>query len=45
MTAAVGQPTLRLVRARIGALTLEALALAPGDWRQLAPGERNAVFA
>lgn len=31
MTAAVGHPTLRLVRARIGALTLAGLA--PGQWR------------
>jgi 23S rRNA pseudouridine2457 synthase len=31
MTAAVGHPTLRLVRARIGALTLAGLA--PGRWR------------
>lgn len=45
MTAAVGHPTLRLVRARIGALTLEQLALTPGCWRELGPGERAAVFA
>ncbi|MBI3563588.1 MAG: pseudouridine synthase [Elusimicrobia bacterium] len=31
MTAAVGHPTLRLVRARIGGLTLAGLA--PGKWR------------
>lgn len=35
MTAAIGCPTLRLVRAAIGDLQLEALALAPGDWRLL----------
>jgi 23S rRNA pseudouridine2457 synthase len=33
MTAAVGFPTLRLVRAAIGTLTLEGLE--PGAWRQL----------
>jgi 23S rRNA pseudouridine2457 synthase len=33
MTAAVGFPTLRLVRVAIGALTLEGLA--PGQWRAL----------
>ncbi|SFZ82521.1 ribosomal large subunit pseudouridine synthase E [Devosia enhydra] len=38
MTAAVGLPTLRLVRWRIGALTLEGLA--PGQWRDATSGER-----
>jgi 23S rRNA pseudouridine2457 synthase len=33
MTAAVGHPTLRLVRWRIGDWTLDGLA--PGDWREL----------
>ena len=32
MTAAVGHPTLRLVRAGIGPLDLFDLALAPGEW-------------
>lgn len=32
MTAAVGHPTLRLVRARIGALSLATLGLRPGAW-------------
>ena len=32
MTARVGHPTLRLIRARIGDWTLDGLA--PGDWRQ-----------
>ena len=32
MTAAIGYPTLRLVRARIGRLALDGLA--PGQWRQ-----------
>jgi 23S rRNA pseudouridine2457 synthase len=39
MTAAAGNPTLRLVRIAIGALRLEELALAPGEWRRLTPGE------
>ena len=33
MTAAIGHPTLRLVRARIGAFALGDLA--PGKWREL----------
>jgi 23S rRNA pseudouridine2457 synthase len=40
MTAAVGHPTLRLLRARIGRLELAALGLAPGKWRELAAPER-----
>lgn len=40
MTAAVGHPTLRLVRVRIGSLRLAGLALAPGNWCQLAETER-----
>jgi 23S rRNA pseudouridine2457 synthase len=43
MTAAIGHPTLRLVRARIGELALGDLA--PGRWRELAADERAAVFA
>ena len=35
MTAAVGAPTLRLVRVRIGQWELESLA--PGAWRELCP--------
>ncbi|AAU93261.1 rRNA large subunit pseudouridine synthase E [Methylococcus capsulatus] len=35
MTAAVGFPTLRLIRWAIGAWTLEGLA--PGEWRELPP--------
>ena len=35
MTAAVGLPTLRLVRAAIGGVALDGLA--PGEWRTLAP--------
>ncbi|MDE2291077.1 MAG: pseudouridine synthase [Elusimicrobia bacterium] len=37
MTAHVGHPTLRLVRARIGRLTLSGLE--PGRWRDLTPAE------
>jgi 23S rRNA pseudouridine2457 synthase len=44
MTAAVGHPTLRLVRVRIGELHLDALELAPGQWRELTVRERAAVF-
>ncbi len=42
MTAAVGHPTLRLIRARIGAYALGDLA--PGSWRELNANERAAVF-
>lgn len=42
MTAAVGLPTLRLLRVRIGEFPLGDLA--PGRWRELAPAERDAVF-
>jgi 23S rRNA pseudouridine2457 synthase len=37
MTAAVGFPTLRLVRVSIGSLSLEGLSL--GSWRDLTPAE------
>lgn len=40
MTAAVGLPTLRLVRHAIGDWTLDGLA--PGQWRELQPGEFSA---
>lgn len=43
MTAAVGHPTLRLVRVRIGAFWLGSLA--PGQWRELTSAERHAVLA
>jgi 23S rRNA pseudouridine2457 synthase len=45
MTAAIGHPTLRLVRARIGELLLNALNLSPGKWRELSEKERALVFA
>ncbi len=37
MTAAVGHPTLRLVRWSIGSITLAGLS--PGSWRELEPSE------
>jgi 23S rRNA pseudouridine2457 synthase len=45
MTAAIGHPTLRLIRGRIGSLPLDQLALAPGQWRELGLAERGLVFA
>ena len=42
MTAAIGHPTLRLVRARIGAFALGDLPA--GRWRALGDAERAAVF-
>ncbi len=41
MTAAVGFPTLRLVRESIGPITLDGLAL--GEWRDLSPDEVMAL--
>lgn len=43
MTAAVGLPTLRLVRVRIGPFTLEGLA--PGEHREASPAELRAFAA
>jgi 23S rRNA pseudouridine2457 synthase len=43
MTAAVGFPTLRLVRWSIGPITLEGLS--PGDWRDLNAEEQRALLA
>jgi 23S rRNA pseudouridine2457 synthase len=43
MTAAVGHPTLRLIRVRIG--NFELGSLAPGNWRELTAAERTDVFA
>ncbi len=42
MTAAVGHPTLRLIRTRIGRFPLGDLV--PGKWRELDAAERAAVF-
>jgi 23S rRNA pseudouridine2457 synthase len=41
MTAAVGHPTLRLLRARIGQLRLQAMGLQPGQQKTLTPAERD----
>jgi 23S rRNA pseudouridine2457 synthase len=41
MTAAVGYPTLRLVRTAIGTLTLKNLE--PGQWRKLTKGESSSL--
>src|SRR3954467_2325942 len=41
MTAAVGPPTLRLVRVAVGPVELGDLA--PGAWRELTPDERRAL--
>jgi 16S rRNA U516 pseudouridylate synthase RsuA-like enzyme len=38
----VGHPTLRLIRARIGAFALGYLR--HGEWRELSASERAAVF-
>ncbi|SHK31783.1 pseudouridine synthase [Rhodothermus profundi] len=42
MTAAVGHPTLRLVRVALGPLRLDGLA--PGQWRPLTPDEEAALY-
>ena len=41
MTAAVGHPTLRLVRIAVGPILLGGLQ--PGEWRELSPEEEKAV--
>ncbi len=41
MTAAIGYPTLRLVRPAVGALTLAGLA--PGEWRRFEGGYQDLV--
>jgi 23S rRNA pseudouridine2457 synthase len=43
MTAAIGHPTLRLLRVAIG--NLELGDLAPGSWRELGSPERDRVFS
>ena len=42
MTAAIGHPTLRLMRVRIGGFRLDDLAA--GTWRELARAERTRVM-
>jgi 23S rRNA pseudouridine2457 synthase len=44
MTAAVGFPTLRLMRVAIGALTLDSFQLKPGQWRALSDAETKLVL-
>jgi 23S rRNA pseudouridine2457 synthase len=39
MTAAVGLPTLRLVRSSIGPFSLATHPLMPGEWREVSPAE------
>jgi 23S rRNA pseudouridine2457 synthase len=41
MTAAVGHPTLRLIRVAMGPIMLDDLAV--GEWRDLTPAERQAL--
>jgi 23S rRNA pseudouridine2457 synthase len=43
ITAAIGHPTLRLIRVRIGNLWLGDLA--PGQWRVLTTDERTLIDA
>jgi 23S rRNA pseudouridine2457 synthase len=43
MTAAVGFPTLRLIRVAIGRLTLAGLNLKPGEWKELSRPETQAL--
>jgi 23S rRNA pseudouridine2457 synthase len=45
MTAAVGFPTLRLVRVAIGTLRLLDLGIGPSEWRPLAPQEERSLRA
>jgi 23S rRNA pseudouridine2457 synthase len=42
MTAAIGHPTLRLIRVRIGKFALGELT--PGQWQVLSPSERDLVL-
>jgi len=43
MTAAIGHPTLRLIRVAIGDLWLQELRLEPGEWRELSSSELKAL--
>jgi len=45
MTAAIGHPTLRLIRVRIGRFALDPLRWEAGRWRELAARERALVFS
>jgi 23S rRNA pseudouridine2457 synthase len=44
MTAAVGFPTLRLVRVSVGGLKLADLGIKEGEWRQLTDEEQRKVI-
>jgi 23S rRNA pseudouridine2457 synthase len=44
MTAAIGHPTLRLIRTSIGELRLADLNLSLGQWRELTSTERHALL-
>lgn len=44
MTAAVGFPTLRLIRVRIGGISLTGLKLKTGEWRELDAREQQKVL-
>lgn len=44
MTAAAGFPTLRLIRVRIGGLSLARLKLKPGEWRELDAHQQHQVL-
>jgi 23S rRNA pseudouridine2457 synthase len=44
MTAAIGHPTLRLMRVRIGDFRLDPHALPSGSWRELTSAERAQVL-
>ncbi|MBX9686738.1 MAG: pseudouridine synthase [Candidatus Obscuribacterales bacterium] len=44
MTAAIGHPTLRLLRIAIGRLQLFDLNLHPGEWQKLSPEELDLCF-
>ncbi len=44
MTAAVGFPTLRLIRVAMGGLKMSALGLAPGEWRKVSPEEQRLLL-
>ena len=45
MTAAVGHPTLRLYRSRIGKLELSTYKLKPGAWQELTADEQKQLLA
>ncbi|MEM9080958.1 MAG: pseudouridine synthase [Verrucomicrobiota bacterium] len=45
MTAALGFPTLRLIRSGIGTLPLPELNLPPGQWTELNSSQRKLIFS